>query len=96
MTDLVLIWLSTAGTVLATAALFVVLARWSVGEGSWSMLPGLALGVSAWAHRRAEPDPPRFLSPQAEEPVPPIDVEGLPLAPLESVAREPEAWVEEL
>lgn len=97
MTDLTLIWLSTAGTVAATVVVFVILARWSVGEASaWSIAPGVARGVAAWAHRRAELDPMRFLSPRAEEPTPPIDLDGLPLAPLGTGEREPEAWLEEL
>jgi hypothetical protein len=97
MTDLTLIWLSAAGLVAATIVVFVILARSSAGESSaWSIAPGVARGVAAWAHRRADLDLMRLRSPRAEEPGPPIDFASLPFAPIDTVERGPEACIEDL
>jgi len=48
MTDVQLAWLSTIAWFVMTAALFLVLAHWSAGEGSWGGLPGIVRGLRDW------------------------------------------------
>ena len=48
MTDVQLAWLSTIAWFVMTAALFLVLAHWSAGEGAWGGLPGIVRGLRDW------------------------------------------------
>lgn len=48
MSDVQLAWLSTIVWFVLTTALFLVLARWSAGEGSWGGLPGIVRGLRDW------------------------------------------------
>ena len=48
MSDLALTWLSTIAWFVLTGALFLALARWSAGNGSWTILPGFVRGVREW------------------------------------------------
>ena len=48
MSDVQLAWLSTAAWFILTSALFVALAGWSAGNGSWTILPGFVRGVRSW------------------------------------------------
>ena len=50
MTDAELTMLSTVAWVVATAALFILLAGWSAGE-SWGLTASLVQGVRSWADR---------------------------------------------
>ncbi len=96
MTGLALIWLTTAVTIVLTAVVFVALAEWSAGGAApWSIVPGFARGVRDWLHREEDLEPLHVVSPRAEEPPPVRDTAALPLPPLETEEREPEAWVEE-
>jgi len=59
MTDIELATLSTVASLILTSALFVALARWSAGNGSWTILPGVVRGVRDWM---ARDEPPRTSS----------------------------------
>jgi hypothetical protein len=48
MTDVQLAWLSTITWFVMTATLFLILAHWSAGEGSWGGLPGIVRGLHDW------------------------------------------------
>lgn len=96
MTGIQLTWLTTAVTVVVTAVVFFVLAEWSAGgPAPWSIVPGFARGIRGWVHRQEDLEPLHLVSPQAEEPPPPIDDAALPLPPLETEERAPEPWIEE-
>lgn len=96
MPDLPLTLLSAVAIVVTATVVFVLLAqRWAGGPVAWSILPGLVRGMNVWSHGRDESEPLHLISPQAEEPGPPLDTSLLPLAPLEEQPPEPEAWVEE-
>lgn len=58
-----LIWLSTIAWFVLTGALFILLARWSVASGSWTILPGLVRGVRDWAAREPRERPTSSSSP---------------------------------
>jgi hypothetical protein len=49
VSDVALTWLSFAIWLVLTAVLFIVLARWSAGEGEWGGLPGIVRGFHDWA-----------------------------------------------
>ena len=48
MTDVQLAWLSAIAWFVLTTILFLVLARWSAGEGLWGGLPGIVRGLRDW------------------------------------------------
>jgi len=48
MTDTELATLSTIAWLIVTTALFVALAQWSAGNGSWTIVPGFVRGVREW------------------------------------------------
>ncbi len=48
MSEVQLAWLSTIAWLALTTILFLVLARWSAGEGSWGGLPGIVRGLRDW------------------------------------------------
>lgn len=49
MGDVALTWLSFTAWLILTALLFIILARWSAGEGEWGSLTGLVRGFHDWA-----------------------------------------------
>ena len=49
MSDIALTWLSFAIWLVLTCALFIVLARWSAGEGAWGGLSEIVRGFHDWA-----------------------------------------------
>jgi hypothetical protein len=49
VSDVALTWLSFAIWLVLTAALFIILARWSAGEGAWGGLSGIVRGFHDWA-----------------------------------------------
>ena len=70
MTDTELATLSTIAWLIVTSALFVALAHWSAGNGSWTILPGVVRGLREWTLRESrllpESSSPRPLDPVAE------------------------------
>lgn len=52
LTDSQLTLLSTLAWLVLTTIGFTLLVRWSTGEGSWTVLPGLIRGVRGWAEDR--------------------------------------------
>jgi hypothetical protein len=44
-----LTWLSFTIWLVLTSLLFIVLARWSAGEGSWGGMSGIVRGLHDWA-----------------------------------------------
>ena len=57
LTDTQLTFLSTLAWLVLTSVGFTVLVRWSIGEGSWTVLPGLVRGVRGWVDERAAATP---------------------------------------
>jgi hypothetical protein len=55
MTDIELTTLSTIAWFVLTSALFFALARWSAGNGSWTILPGLVDGLRDWTSDESRP-----------------------------------------
>ncbi len=53
MTGPQLATLSTWAWIFATGTLFLVLASWSAGESSWTILPGVLRGVRDWTAAHA-------------------------------------------
>ena len=76
MTDVQLAWLSTIAWFVLTAALFLVLARWSAGEGSWGGLPGIVRGLRDWAVGE-RPRPAHASSPSGGSSSPFAEIEDL-------------------
>ena len=58
LTDTQLTFLSTLAWVVLTSVGFTVLVRWSTGDGSWSVLPGLVRGVRGWLDEATTPEGP--------------------------------------
>lgn len=48
-----LTWLSFTIWLILTSLLFIVLARWSAGEGSWGGMAGIVRGLRDWATTEA-------------------------------------------
>ena len=96
MNDLAMIWMSTIAMIVVTAFAFVVLAEWSAGgPAPWSILPGLAQGVSDWVRSADEVDWLGRISPRAEEPGPPLNTGASSPGPPWADPGELEARVEE-
>jgi hypothetical protein len=55
LTDTQLTFLSTLAWLVLTSVGFTVLVRWSTGDGSWTVLPGLVRGVRGWVDEHAAP-----------------------------------------
>ena len=55
LTDSQLTLLSTLAWLVLTSIGFTVLVRWSTGDASWTVLPGLVRGVRGWVDDRAQP-----------------------------------------
>jgi hypothetical protein len=72
MTDTELATLSTIAWLILTSALFVALAHWSAGNGSWTILPGVERGLREWTSRESRV-PTASSSPHALEPVAEIE-----------------------
>ena len=58
LTDTQLTFLSTLAWVVLTSVGFTILVRWSTGDGSWTVLPGLVRGVRGWVDEHATPAEP--------------------------------------
>ena len=65
MTDTELTTLSTIAWLILTSALFVALAHWSAGNGSWTILPGVVRGLREWTAEEVTPLRPAASSPQS-------------------------------
>jgi hypothetical protein len=98
MTSVQLATMSTALWVVATVALFILLAHWSTGE-SWGLSASIVRGVRGWAehdHRT----PPTVSSPFVEPPAPllvpsrPIGGAAAARLPSAPLAVDPASMVE--
>jgi hypothetical protein len=65
LSDTQLTFLSTLAWLVLTSVGFTVLVRWSTGDGSWTVLPGLVRGVRGWVDERTTPADPAGDAPSA-------------------------------